>query len=162
MFKSSLSELIFALCGKCCLPFAHPSWQDGCNSSSPQSARVSVAATSPALAGTAVPLTVFSQLTSPSTCFEGALVFSAQSTGNGNKKKEGGGGLLEGIKCSFFLQFFPPLSKMLEGGGFFFEIPDLQHLHQDELCFTDSGYRQPIVVQLIFPLEIPCKYLNVL
>lgn len=174
--KSSLSELIFALFGKCCLPFAHPSQQDGCNSSSPGFAGVSGTALSGARAGTAAPLTILSQFAGPSTCCRGALPFSAQSPGKGGgkrRKEKEKRGLLEGRKhrshsTTFF--FFKPSPYMLEGLFFLpppffflrFQISNFCPLHQDKLRFTDSGHRQPIVVQLIFPLEIPWECLTVL
>lgn len=77
------------------------------------------------------------------------------------KKKERKpiGGKKKDISYSAGLGFFNPHSRMLES---FFKIPDFQLLHPDKLHFTDSGYKQPIVVQLIFPLEIPHQSLTVL
>lgn len=157
VFKPSLSQLIFALFGKCWLPFAHPSQQDGCNSSSPHFARVTRTRWDSCSALCPFPAC------SPNTCFKGHIIYFPHREWRERKKRKKErkpiGGKKKDISYSAGLGFFNPHSRMLES---FFKIPDFQLLHPDKLHFTDSGYKQPIVVQLIFPLEIPHKSLTVL
>lgn len=117
---------------------------------------------SPGPAGTAALLSVLSQLAVPTPASRGILYIFRIGNGERGKKERKKAywrGKKKDISYSAGLGFFNPHSHMLES---FFKIPDFQLLHPDKLHFTDSGYKQPIVVQLIFPLEIPHKSLTVL
>lgn len=91
VFKPSLSQLIFALFGKCWLPFAHPSQQDGCNSSSPHFARVTRTRWDSCSALCPFPAC------SPNTCFKGHIIYFPHREWRERKKRKKES-LLEGKK----------------------------------------------------------------
>lgn len=117
---------------------------------------------SPGPAGTAALLSVLSQLAVPTPASRGILYIFRIGNGERGKKERKKAYWRGKKKTSHILQVWVFLIPTPVCWKVFFKIPDFQLLHPDKLHFTDSGYKQPIVVQLIFPLEIPHKSLTVL